>query len=464
MKLPTAVPGSRALSSVHGKIELILLCFPNLANNPLEVHDRYAALFRALPKESKFAIIVQYSDSFRSAGSISKYARTVQEVICGLMYEAEMHPKYLESIIIDPLVDYKLYHRRRNIRGAFKHTDYLPSEWAQDPFLVLKRSPDEYALLEPVHFANTNIYKLGDQLVADYVAAQLDFMVKPFALQLEGGNVLVGDRYVLLGSEILYKNWLYFRKVLSFEQITNHFRWTLGIETIIWIGADDVNLPDYTGREERVQLLQKLRHIDMFITLGGKTQDGEDLVFVANLTEESSIAVTPALRKAFNTYFDRVADLLRGYNNGGIRFKVERLPLLLYNVGDRVFMSFNNCLVEEHEHGKFAYLPHYDADTEDLQQRFEDMENLAIETFRRNNFHVTSIPENFSVRARSNGSLHCMAKVLKRSDYGNVGRSPDLQKPDSLWIDEQLMRDLGILAAFRQAPWLLAGDYSSHFR
>ncbi len=459
-----AVPGSRALSSIHGKIELILLSFPNLAESPLEVHDRFVGLFRALPRDAKFAIIVQYRNKERSGSAITRFARSVREHFVDLLYDADVHPNYLESLIIDPLVDYKAFHRRMNVRGVYHHRNYLPSEWTQDPFVVLKRSPDSYALLEPLQFTNTNIYKLGDQLIADYVAAQLDFLVKPFALQLEGGNVLIGDRFAMIGSEILYKNWLYFRESLDFAQITQYFQWNLGLETIIWIGADAKNHVKYDGMENSVKLLQKLRHIDMFITLGGKTRDNVNLVFVAQLTPESCIAVDDKTRDNFNRYFDRIAEFLNAYDDNHVRFQVERLPLLFYNVGDRILMSFNNCLVEEYEEGKFAYIPQYKARSEHLSDTFEHVENLAIEQFEKFDFRVQSIPGDFSVRAGFNASVHCMAKVLKRSDFGELGRSPHLVKPDLLWLDELSTYDIGRHAARNVAPFLLAGDISSHFR
>ncbi len=429
---------SYALSDVYGKIEQILLSYPDVADNAKQIHDRYAGLLRALPRETKFVILAQFNPKLPENRSIPRFARKVKDQVAALLRDVEIESSYLEDVIIEPLFDYREFHEGMRISGKYSPRHYYPSEWVQDPFVVLKSHENTYALLEPIQFKRSNISKLGDQLIADYVAAQLDFFVKPFPFQLEGGNLLVGDRFALLGSDILYKNWLLFRESMGFADITNHFKWSFGIENIIWLGAESGWAQDYSGLENDVELLQLLPHLDMFVTLGGKTASGDDLVFVAELTDDSCFAVDDNTRNRYNNYFDQVAYSLRAYRNDHVRFKVERLPIILYNIGDMVFMPYNNCLVEQYDDVKNAYIPCFTPQSGSFRSRFQLVEDAAVKIFEEQQFNVKVVAGNYNTKSRLNGSLHCMAKALKRSHYGEVGRAAGLKKPESFWLSQSV--------------------------
>lgn len=425
---------ARALSDIYGQIQQVLLSFPALVNNPRDIHDHYVGLFEAFDAQTRFVILAQFHPALQREQSIPRFAGAVKEQMSKLMTEAGITESHLEDVIIQPLVDYREYHEKSKISGIYKEEHYFHSEWAQDPFVVLKDAAETYALLEPIQFKRSNINKLGDQLIAEYVAAQLDFYVKPFPFQLEGGNVLIGDTYAIIGSDILYKNWSLFDRELGFEQIERYFQWSLGVNTIIWVGAQGGYLNESEALQSGTTPIQTLPHIDMMVTLGGRTHDNKELVFVAELTDESCIAVDAGDRRRFNAYFQSVADHLASYDANGVRFHVERLPVILYSIGDQVFMPFNNCLTEMYDGACNVYLPDFTPPEKELRSQFKEAETAAIEKFESKGFAAKVVRGDFNARARRNGALHCISHTLKRSDYGNVGRAEGLEKPDRMWF------------------------------
>ncbi len=348
---------SWAISSVYGKIEHVLLSYPEIVCTQ-QFHDSYFGLFNTLRKDTRFFVLAQFNEKHKAGTTYSYFARKVLDLIQNLMENARVSNGYLVDEIIKPLVEYRTHDKRYNNGRKLELKEYLPTEWVQDHFVVLQNSPDSYALLEPVQFRRSNVTRLGDQLIADYVAAQLDYYVKPFAFRLEGGNILVGDNYVLIGSHILFKNWLLFNRKLNFDQIIQYVQWSSGVENIIWTGAQGGFGTEVQVLEGDKTPMHLMPHIDMFITLGGKTERDAELIFVAEITDDSCISVRDNFKNQYNNYLDLVARVLEAYDDDG-RFEVERLPNILYRLGDSVLIPFNNCLNEMVEGDEYLFLPEY---------------------------------------------------------------------------------------------------------
>ncbi len=447
--------GSRALSDVYGKIDQLLLSYPDLAGDAVEIHKRYAGLFKAFAGAARFVILAQFNPASNSTYTLPRFARKVQKQLQSIMRDARLDESYLDDVIIEPLFDYEAFHRQFRIPGEFVRSDYFSTEWTQDAFVVLKNANDAYALLEPIQFKLSSVNKLGDQLMADYIAAQLDYYVKPFAFQLEGGNALVGDNYAFIGSDTLYKNWLLYKDSFTFQELTNHFRWSLGVNHIFWVGAEQTISADSLPGGESDDLLQLLPHIDMFITLGGKEPDGRELVLVAQLTEIKCFGLNPDLAQRFAAYFDRVALSIEIAKPEESAFRVERLPIILTGIGDLIPMSYNNCLIEQYDGLRKVYLPRYRPLVPSQAAVFEKVEQQVCDVFEQLGITVCFVEGNFSTRALSRGSLHCMAKVLKRSKDKFVKRAHDLSKPERFWIDAAAARENALTEAAHLVPFLI---------
>jgi hypothetical protein len=307
------------------------------------------------------------------------------------------------------------------------------SEWAQDPFCVLTDGNGQSVFLQPLYSR-----RYMDKFISLKLATmpELGMLIQPTELLLEGGNILAGDGYLLVGKDLLAQNIMRMlrlqkREVASQDirdELEQRFRREFGVNHVIWVGFER-SLQSWKKRSKFT--FQPGFHLDLFLTPGGMDEEGRHILFVGDPELSNSILQKQAVRKGLQVAPAIVSQFngLRGFwteyeatrTASMPAFKIVPVPLFAYQ---DVLMPFNNCLVESGGGSRNAYLPDYEVDeADDIYERLNPafqilkpvMESLLLE----NGF--TSVkwigPARFFRNlALMQGSLHCITKVLKRTD------------------------------------------------
>ena len=250
------------------------------------------------------------------------------------------------------------------------------SVWAEDAYVVIVEDGG-HAFVEPAAFP-----RYGDALVADQVstAAQLGLFQAP--LHLQGGNVLIGDDFFFIGIDY---------PLLTFEEgiltapdqdgedalLREVYRRYLDAErTFVPVGTT-LPVPAAARREFRLGgatwvedlyagnapgTRQPIFHIDMFVSLAGRGDDGRYRVLVGDPREAARLTGVPLQPHAMAPVFD---DIARDLSRRG--FAVTRTPLpLVYSDDEQArvrswyFTTSNNVLVHAPEGARpTVFIPTY---------------------------------------------------------------------------------------------------------
>ncbi len=431
------------LSSVYGKIEQVLLVQPGFSTAysdlPMRrICDDYEA-HGIKPYVLKNRLDTKVQDS------IARRKLAFDDPVVANMLARG------RAAVIEAKFDLRLWSEELfNI--SEKGIPLAHSEWAQDGFCVQAYDTRYNLILQPLHSR-----RFVDQFISFDLALEreLDLLIKPTLLELEGGNILVGDRFALIGKNTLGANWIS-RLVgipettrsdqnaleAEFESLCQEIRFELGVDSIIWVGYSAVRRDLFDGSH---LTYQPDFHIDLFLTLGGKTNDGDDLLLIGDprlgnqlLEQYLGIAVAHDLtweddpitdEFVFDSFFDAMDAQFADYNatQSERRFKIIQLPMLI----DRgIVYSYNNCLVEQYGDQLRAILPNYVDDEENPAQlsqsekgmnaKFEILNQEVEQILKSNGFtNVIWVGGGRQLKhfARSRGSLHCLTKVLRRSNY-----------------------------------------------
>ena len=301
------------------------------------------------------------------------------------------------------------------------------SIWAEDGYVVIA-DDGKPAFVEPAAFG-----RYGDALVADSVsdAAAMGLFQAP--LHLQGGNVLIGDDFFFIGLD--YPILTFEEGILEappggeFELLLKVYARYLDAEReFMPIGS---SLPIPSQQRRRFELdgqawteilyagnapgtRQPLFHIDMFISLAGRGEDGRYRLVVGDPREAARILGTPLQPHAMAEIYDDIAKQL-----GQQGFDVHRNPLPLVYVDteeDRerrwYFATSNNALVHRPQDGRpTVFLPTYGhgafpelvaTDTANA----ELWTGLGYDVVQLGDFHA------FAVNL---GAVHCIKKYLARA-------------------------------------------------
>lgn len=402
-------------SSIYGKIKKILIMIPDATAIG---QGRYAGLFNSF-REIGVDFVIYAREKAPWINPIRNKLETQNDLkrdIRAIMDKENCTDSEKYSLIVQPEIDFgELLREPLQELQAYLPPDAreidLPTilnnsrmgidEWAQDPFVVLKKEGQPSVFLEPFYFNN-----FSNQYIAEHVAEEVGMLLKSTSLDFQGGNLLAGDNFLLAGISI--KQTFDQRNASSYSQgATTTLRANFGIDQIIWIGNEE------TG--------QALFHIDLFLTLGGKTSDGKELVFVGELwTEEEGelvLAHDSSNRRALTLaqHLDDTANYLTEYDGPGPNFMVARLPIYRERLSGRL-LSFNNCLIENWcDNKKRVFLPLY------KRARFESptyplLAGKARDILEEWGYEVNWVSGPFWQSSGERGSLHCMVKVLEREE------------------------------------------------
>jgi hypothetical protein len=386
-------PHPELVPTADGAIERILLTVPNYAVDDAAVAQAYRSLLSALPPSLRLVVLTQKSCE-----------ASVRTWLANSHLSARAEVNALDDMV--------------NI-----------SIWAEDAYVVAKDSDNQTTyFVEPFSFP-----RYADSLVAEHVSDFTDLKHSRVPLYFQGGNVLIGDDFFLIGADYPAISLRYVgpHKVLKplgvppkdlikslYRQYLDHDR------NVIYVGSQR-KVPTEQKRETTINhdrwrevicagnskgTVQPLFHIDMFITLVGPSKRGYKLL-VGDPFAASKLLGGDLPTHAMPQVFDDIATQLTA-----LGFDVERNPLPLIYMDDLqhkermwYFASANNALVQNSPVKK-VWLPTYGYGA---WKELAKTDEANAQIWRELGFDVNLLGD-FHPFAESLGAVHCIKKYLAR--------------------------------------------------
>ena len=305
------------------------------------------------------------------------------------------------------------------------------SVWAEDGYVVAKDAATGHTyFVEPYAFP-----RYADGLVADFVTNFTNLRSTQAPLYFQGGNVLIGDDFLLLGADYPANTLEYIRRgVFQLPAGTTPQEFVRVLYSdyldkdrrLLYVGSR-VPVPEEQSRPVTINgvqwtetiaagnnpgTVQPLFHIDMFITLVGRSAPGRPYrVLVGDPSRAFAILGGRTPPHAMQRVYDDIANQLE---LGGM--EVIRNPLPLIYLDDEVnrerfwyFATANNALVQNAP-TKHVWMPTYGhGNWTELQAT--DEANARI--WRDLGFEVHPLGD-FHPFAENLGAVHCIKKYLDR--------------------------------------------------
>jgi len=392
-------PGSpRLVSSAHGDIDRLLLTIPRYAvaaigsaGNPLA--DAYADLIAKLPADVAYTVVTHEGVADEVAGWFTGAGRAVEPVTV---------PDHLHF-----------------------------SVWAEDGYVAATdRDGGRTYLIEPYEFP-----RYADSLIADAVSTSTDVAHSQAPLYFQGGNLLIGDDFFLIGADYPANSLAYLGRILQgdpgelpVDTIHRLYRRYLDPGRELFYVGSTAPVPAQTRRAfdldgeawtetlhlgNRPGTTQPLFHIDMFVTLAGRDPSGDYRVMVGDPSLAADLLGVPPWPHAMQAAFDSVARSL-----ADLGFRVHRNPLPLVHVDDAVrrertwyFATANNALVQsDGPAGPRVWLPSYGYGAWEALAAADAANRLLWEGL---GFEATLLGD-FHPFAANLGAVHCITKYLAR--------------------------------------------------
>jgi len=386
------------VSSAHGPLHRLLLCFPREAVVRRGYRTVYAELFAKLPAETRLTVLV--------------------------------HPAAADELV--QLLD--AAERRSTTTIVRTGEDLRFTVWAQDPCVVLQ-GDGQTTLLVPAGFER--------QQDADTVAlfAQvIGARVQRSSLPFHGGDVLTADVFVLVGRTCTAARSATFdaedaavgsdvpTHAVETErpELAERFGELVDPALRVHVVGTDRPLPVNRTRTIRVkgqdiievlpggaQSPHPMIHLDMFLTLAGRGPDGRYRILVGSPAMADDLLGRSVVDSSLSEHLtDDGFEVLRNplpltYGDGRRDIDGELRDVRLWYLA-----TSNNCLVQIDEGaGNRVWLPTYGhgpwkelAATDDANRRI--WEQLGFTVTELTSFHTF---------AQRFGALHCIAKEFDRT-------------------------------------------------
>ena len=361
-----------ALSSIQGKITRIAL---STHETKPEALQSYGPILRAFDPDVSFVIMVRAPADQLDPPTIDQLETAWTDLL-------QNPPR--------PLSDNPIFFAPRSLRE--------PRRWIQDYFAVLTHhAGPTHALLKP--FPDTDHHPHTHY--TDEFSHVLDTFVKPVPFPFQGGNLLVIDDTLLLGRDT----------PLDDHQ---HLLQAMGLPKILPLGTDQPLTIDLSGKKSR----QPFFHLDLYLTPGGHTSDGQPIALLAELQDQCITGVPPStwpqVRANIQTSLQHTAQQLLTAG-----FHVHRLPIVIHLFSNSFHVySYNNIKVEAFHNHKRAYLPQYHRTNQPrLNQIFTQALTHTTAQLHQVGFtHTRTISSNLlTLASQSRGGLHCLAKAIART-------------------------------------------------
>ena len=375
----------RLVSSAEGRITRMLLTVPRYAAESTPISAVYASLLAALGDDVDLTILTHESVADEVRGWRQAGGDVVLDVEDHLMF----------------------------------------SVWAEDGYVMVTDRNEATWFVEPYAFP-----RYGDGLVAELVANGTGLHKAQAPLYFQGGNVLIGDDFVLLGADYPAESLEYVGDVLTpgpgespadlvkrlYTEYLDTGRRLLYVGSRVPVPAETTRTVEIDGEEwtevvhtgNAPETAQPVFHIDMFITLAGRGRDGRYRVLVGDPSLAADLLGERVAPHAMRQVFDSVAGVLRR-----LGFDVVRNPLPLVYVDDpaerlRVwyFATANNALVEP---GR-VILPTYG---HGAWEALEVVDRANADLWRSLGYEVATLADCHPL-AEALGSVHCIKKYLGR--------------------------------------------------
>lgn len=403
---------TRALSSVYGKIEQMLLAYPGGKEYVTKelVLKRYGGIIRAFRDRVTFVVMGHFE-------SDTDLIQKAQKAFEGAMRESLLDPDEHLIICHTPFAGGSTRKTQpgKQVTLQPKGEDLDHKDFIQDPFVVMEAETGATVLLEPIIQVNPrNAY------VAKQLAVQAGFLIQPTDFILEGGDILIGDDFALVGRNTLLKNMaLGERKAPGQAEpwIRAELARVLGVRYLYWIGTEtplDLGSFHSTGAEQH----QPFFHIDLFLTLTGKTQKGDEGIAIGKINLDALSDLHEDERQMLNQVNAALKEIevkLRRYGN---ELPGPRFYVVTWEMGGHIHRSgksaqftpysYNNAHVESYGGISRAYFPRY--------KGFEKLETKITSNLKVLNIQNEAFIDNdFEFHASRHGSLYCLSKVLRRN-------------------------------------------------
>jgi len=392
----------RLISSSIGALTRVLLAFPRYVFQHADHYQIHADLLRKLPSTTQLVLLVHVS----------------------------MRPN-LESLL-----------HRLELSGRTTLIEVPESinfsVWMTDMGVITQeQGVGPEVLAEPVAVTRVN-----DAMLAGLISTHIDISRSPQPLYFEGGNILVGDDFWLLGADnVDHSLHLGLIEPHSQEDLAAQARHSFcaALETSrqLHLIQSTLEVPRQFERPfihqgevwteifyagNRYRTVQPIFHIDMFLTLAGRDADQRNIILVGDSALAAEILGEPLLEQAMASHYDDIAGTL---SRAG--FSVIRTPLPLVHQDDPetrtrkwYFASSNNALVQivgaqkqvwlpTYGHGRFAHLSATDAVNRRI---WEDL-----------NFMVTHLTDCHPL-AYNLGGVRCMTQYLARRATASAFMDP----------------------------------------
>jgi hypothetical protein len=400
-----------ATSSVYGKITQILLVYTKDTDDPVteaDILERYGEFFKAMGGRIHFIILGQFGNE--------NNPKTFRDFMNQALEAAHLVPQN-HVLQVDENFN-------KNNFGHGGHKRLCP--WVQDPFYPLHDEKNTPILLEPYNFGSGS--HEGDRNIAEMVSDSTGYLIKSTKYKFEGGNLLVGDDYLIAGISTLQenKNWFfseveYNKQRENTEFISDQFKNLFGVNYVIWVGLKESLKFDTIKVIQGNYNRQPFFHIDLYITLGGKDKRGDEIVFVADISISEIERFNPVYHpdlKLLQSALIETQEFFRTYrdHNAGPTFKVVELPMGLRHEGNGTFipLSYNNCLIESYSGVKNVYIPNFES-PDDLEIEYvRQLQGKVQKVFDEQSVNVTFVSGSFIDSSRAGGALHCMTNVIQR--------------------------------------------------
>ncbi len=399
----------RIVSSAHGPIRHVMLWYPPVADGLLSYRSIYEQLLRTLPAATRMTIVA-HPDETDDLEALVEDAR----------------PRADTQIVTTP--------------------DYLAfTVWAEDACVVVEdtaSTPPTTWLLEPVSFP-----RAGDMVLPELVAQATELQATQVPLSFQGGNVLIGDEFVLVGRDYLDESvarilelgavdgFPYQGTAAQRERATTAlFRRTFDPDREFhFLRSTPRNrAQDRVVRRNGERWLetvtggqgarQPIFHIDMFVSLAGRDRaTGRYVVLVGDPARADELLGWDPVDHALQAEFDQIAAQLAALGFEVRRTPLPYMPALLRGPVDGAdadvageirwyHATSNNCLVQIDGTDRQVWLPTYGhGDNAELQvvdrEHQRVWEDLGFAVHLLGDFHPF---------AMQMGALHCIKKYLAR--------------------------------------------------
>lgn len=304
------------------------------------------------------------------------------------------------------------------------------SVWVEDTCVVTQDDATGAVFLtEPAA-----LVRIEDARIADLLVSQTDLRVHRTDLYFEGGNILIGDDFWLLGADHAQHS-LHLGMVQPAEgepplaAIRRSFGAHIDRSRTLYLVASTLPVPCQLERPLRLGgeawtevlyagnppgTVQPIFHIDMFVTLAGRDREGRPIALIGDPRAAGEILSEPALPQAMAPIYD---DIARALAAEGLHVIRNPLPLIHHDDPEErkrkwYFASSNNALVQISSTDKKVWLPSYGHGAW-AQLAATDAANRQI--WEELGFQVTMLTDCHAL-AYNLGGVHCLKKYVARGE------------------------------------------------